>query len=695
MNPLRNLKIVWKIALPTILVVLFGVVFAAGMIFDRSRSIQIRSAMEYAETLAKAHSKDIQAKIEVPMDAARTIAQIMQSYEKLDPKTRRSTFDTVLKSVLESNPDFLGVWSCWEPGALDGADSEHKNAPGSDATGRFIPYWNRGGASIALEPLVDYEKSGAGDYYQIPLKTGQETIINPYFYLVGGKDVLITSVAVPVIKNGRVLGVAGIDIAIHQLQNEVAKIRPFGTGVAAIFSNNGTIAAHFDPARVGKQMRESERDMLGEETSSLAASVEAGRGHSFTIYSEKVGSDLFIVSTPITFGTSQTPWSFIIGVPMDQVMKPVREIFAYVSGIGALVCVLLVGTIIFIARQISRPIVRTSLLIKDLSEGDGDLTKRLPIDSKDEIGEMSIHLNAFMDKLHVLIGSIKESAHVVAASAEQFSAVSTQIAKNADEMSAQSGVAASAAQKAKSGIEAIASESSRMAESAGAVAAAIEEMNASIGEVSRNCTEESRIAREAESEALKTQSLMAQLGQSAEQIGKVVSLISGIASQTNLLALNATIESATAGDAGRGFAVVAAEIKKLARQTAEATGKIDTQISDMQSCTQTSIHAIGQMSSVIGKISSISQSVASAVEEQSVTTSEIAQVVGTIFGSTKDLAKNAELSASSSQIVSHNVQTVTTAASEVAGGASETEVSAKDLAKMAEQLQSLVGRFKL
>ncbi len=283
----HGLRIGTKMTLSILALFIICLATVLGFVYFRVSGMQSITALENAQNLAGRYAQDIRVQLEVPMDAARTIAQIMQGYEQLDPAERRADYNNMLKGLLESNPDFLGVWTCWEPNALDGLDAQYTGSAGSDSSGRFVPYWNRGSGSVSIEPLVDYDKAGIGDYYQIPLKTGLESIIDPFLYMVGGKDVLMTSVVVPIKKNGTVVGVAGIDIAVSNIQTLVQEIKPYETGVAALFSNGGIVAAHFDPSRIGKQMRETEMDMAGDNLGNFADAVKQGsmyetqpRGHS-------------------------------------------------------------------------------------------------------------------------------------------------------------------------------------------------------------------------------------------------------------------------------------------------------------------------------------------------------------------------------------------------------------------------------
>ena len=358
--------------------------------------------------------------------------------------------------------------------------------------------------------------------------------------------------------------------------------------------------------------------------------------------------------------------------------------------------IITISITIFMPRHIVAPIRRTVDIIKDImSEGEGDLTKRLVIRSNDEMGELAKYFNQFIEKLQKTIASINGNANTVASSATELSAVSTQIAANAEEMSTQSSTVASATEQATTNINSISSAAEEMSSSTNSVATAIEEMSASLNEVSRNCQKELQIAGEANTHAKNSKDVMNKLGAAAKSIGKVVEVINDIADQTNLLALNATIEAASAGDAGKGFAVVAGEVKDLSKQTAQATQEIQKQVEDMQSNTELAVKAIESVSKVIEEVNVISQTTVSAVEEQSATVNEISRNVTGVSAGAQEVSKNVAKSASDLSEVSSSIAGVNNAVADTAKRIVQVKTSAQELSKLSEGLKELLGQFKI
>ncbi len=361
---------------------------------------------------------------------------------------------------------------------------------------------------------------------------------------------------------------------------------------------------------------------------------------------------------------------------------------------GAAIAVALAVILAFvITRALTQPIRLAVQATTKIAEGD--MTQQIDLHQRDEIGILAATMNSMAHRLREIMKELAQNSNTVASASEELSATSTQLASSAEEMTSQARTVASAGEQLSANINTMAAASQEMSTSAGSVAAAIEEMSSSINEVAKNCEKESKIAHQANDQAIQTRGIMAKLGESAREIGKVVEVISGIADQTNLLALNATIEAASAGEAGKGFAVVANEVKELARQSAQATEQITRQIQDMQGNTETAVKAIEEITKVIAEINNISSTIAAAVEEQSATTNEIAKTVAGVSSSANEMARNVQQSAAGANEVSKNIQGVNQASQQVAAGATQTNASAQELAKIAARLKEIVGQFKV
>lgn len=324
------------------------------------------------------------------------------------------------------------------------------------------------------------------------------------------------------------------------------------------------------------------------------------------------------------------------------------------------------GAVFFVVRKsVINPILQVRGLLLSLAEGD--LTKRIEVNSEDEVGQMAKALNTTVEKIGATMQAISHESATLANASEEFSSTSQQISANSEETTAQANVVSNATEAVNKNLQ--------------TVATGAEEMSSTIQEIAKNATESARVSGEAVKTAQSTNVTISKLGVSSAEIGQVIKVITSIAQQTNLLALNATIEAARAGEAGKGFAVVANEVKELAKQTAKATEDISQKIAAIQSDTKGAVDAIATIGVVINQISDISATIATAVEEQSATTSE--------------MTRNVTEAAKGSAEITQNIAGVSQAAQGTSSSALESTKAAEQLAQMSTKLRGLVEQFKL
>jgi methyl-accepting chemotaxis protein len=341
--------------------------------------------------------------------------------------------------------------------------------------------------------------------------------------------------------------------------------------------------------------------------------------------------------------------------------------------IGLTSMILFVILAFFIIQNIIKGIHKATEVALDLAEGEGDLTRRMNIASKDEIGLLSRSIDKLLSTLGGMIGQIKHSGEMLNLSGLELAALSEQMSNSTSNI--------------KTRADGVATAAENMSENMNSVAAAVEEAainittvadsTGAIANAGKTISDNTKNARAMTSEAVsRTQSsyeLINALADAAKAIGHVTETITEISEQTNLLALNATIEAARAGDAGKGFAVVAGEIKELAKQTANATVEINDKIKGIQTSTGKTVTEIKEILRVINEVDNIVDSISSAVANQT--------------SATHDIAINIDQASKGIHEVASNVSRISTVSSDVAQDISEVSESSKELAISSDRVR--------
>nr|WP_285864309.1 methyl-accepting chemotaxis protein [Pseudomonas sp. BGr12]MDL2423007.1 methyl-accepting chemotaxis protein [Pseudomonas sp. BGr12] len=688
---LRRLLIQWKITLLSGLCLLVIVaLLMTATLFQSSRSAALvnsastqmldQNARLRLQTYAQLQATRIQRYFKDAYLYGSGLSRLVLTLQAQGQDNLREVLNRQMQSALGDNPDVLGLYLVFLPDALDAKDARFidQAAQGSNESGRFSLYWSQvtpGQLESEIMPesmLADTSPTANGSPYNrwltCPLERGETCVLDPYFDVAGGRKTMLTSIALPLKQDGKIIGVLGLDISLDNLQQLSLDGRQElfdGNGQVSIVSPAGLLAGH---SRDAGQLSNKVEQVFGAQASALLAQMRAGKA------AELTSDGLLQVSQSFAPVPGAQPWSVLLEVPEQVLQAPAIALNARLDEhntsanlnslamtLGAAVLGLLV--IWLSARGVTRPILDVAARLKDIASGDGDLTRRLDYARADELGELTGGFNRFLDKLQPLIADVKASVLDARGTADQSAAIASQTSAGMQQQYREVDQVATASQEMSATAQDVARNAAQAAEAARGADQATREGLALIRTTTRAIEQ---LACEMNAGMEEVQ----QLAERSEQIGSVLEVIRAIAEQTNLLALNAAIEAARAGEAGRGFAVVADEVRNLARRTQDSVDEIRQVIEGLQQGTrevvgsmhsshrqaqgsvaqaEQAVPALQRISEAVAVITDMNLQIASAAEEQSAVAEEVNRNVASIRDVTESLSGQAEESAQISQ----------------------------------------------
>ncbi|GAA4221987.1 methyl-accepting chemotaxis protein [Sagittula marina] len=640
MNKLLSRSLAFKLLAVSATAITLFLALTFAVVISQVRDRTLTMTLDRASADASATAQGFNAKIGGLAGMTKSLAGAVQKGREVGT-IDRAMVTMMLPTLIENSDLVFGSWMLEADRGFDGQIGPLSDeAQGTNTNGQFTPYWTRSddGLQLILPGEIDYTAS----YFNIPATTRQATATEPYQEdSVGG--LLMMSIAEPVVSNGTLHGVLGIDIGLGNLANSLKDERPFGTGRVYLLS------------ATGKWLTAPNENLImqpyeAEGADKVTAAMKDGR---ISIINDVVGADgegVYRVIYPFELSGLNTRWFIVVDVPVSAVSTIVNEqtMILIVGGL-LILCAVIVSLLLAVRRFIQKPV--SALLGEVVHLSAGHYEKPVSGQNRgDEIGALATSLEAFRHKLAegqqleetndlqrraadqvveaLGFGLSKLSEGILtyridghfpgtyAALRDNFNSTMHSLEQTITRLNTTISTIDAGSGEISSSADQLARRTEQQAASLEETAAALCEITHNLNESANNAGQAAETVNGACADAdrsgqivQRAKDAMESIEDSSDKVAKIISVIDEIAFQTNLLALNAGVEAARAGEAGRGFAVVAQEVRELAQRSAHAAKEIKSLISTSREQVGQGVAMVGETGELLTRIADQVQSI--------------------------------------------------------------------------------------